>query len=109
MELKAQLQLTGTLKARHKVDKVKLHHLAVDHFSVMEVTVGVLKTSDKYLDVYCEHLIAHPKKVISDMCKFLKVECSRVCIDTCTSKVFTEESSTQKLRNRMAGGHIAVY
>ena len=97
VELKAQLQLNGTLKARHKVNKVKLHHLAVDHFSVMEATVGVLKTSDKYLDVYCDRLIADPKKVISDMCKFLEVECSRDYIDTCASKVFTEESSTRKI------------
>ena len=97
VELKAQLQLNGTLKTRHKIDKVRLNRLAVDHFSVMEATVGVLKTSDKYLDVYCDRPIAHSKKVISDMCKFLEVECSRDYIDTCASKVFTEESSTRKI------------
>ena len=96
VEMKEQ-QLTGALEARHKLNKDRLKNFTVDYFSRMKASVGVLKTSDKYLDVYCDRLIADPKKVISDMCKFLEVECSKDYIETCASKVFTEESSTRKL------------
>ena len=96
VEMKEQ-QLTGTLEEKHIPNKSRVKNFTVDYFSRMKASVGVLKTSDKYLDVYCDRLIADPKKVISDMCKFLEVECSKDYIETCASKVFTEESSTRKL------------
>lgn len=96
VELKKQ-QSAGTLKARYKVDKLKLKGFAKDYFSRMEASEGVLKTSDKYLDVYCDRLIADPKEVISDLCNFLEVECFKDYIETCASKVFNDESSTRKI------------
>ena len=96
VELKKQ-QLAGTLEARCKVDKTMLKRFAADYFSLMEATLGVLNTSDKYLDVHCDRLIANPKEIISSMCKFLEVECSKDYIEICASKVFAKESSTRKV------------
>ena len=49
------------------------------------------------LQVYCEDLISHPAETISNICRFLDLECSREYLQMCAEKTFRNVSASRHL------------
>ena len=49
------------------------------------------------LEIHCEDLIADPAKTISEICRFLDVECSADYLQMCVDKTFKNVSESRHL------------
>ena len=83
----------------HKYDKLSILNQSVNDF-IRRSTAVVHMTHElrlSPLQVYCEDLISDTAETISNICRFLDLECSREYLQMCTEKTFRNVSASHHL------------